>query len=154
MSPRTSTILLTAGLLFATTPAFAQNLQNWETNQQTQIQQDASSGLLNSGQAQYLQNRETQIQAQQQAYLKANGGTLTGGETRQIQHELSSVNHQLGRDVARNTGGRQAYYPANYTLGNYAPYQWRNYNGYYQQAQPQYTGNWGYKHHWVNNGWH
>ena len=107
MSKIDSMIPLVAALLLAGSPALAQNFQNWETNQQAQIQQDATGGQLNANQVQHLQNREAQIQAQQQAYMTQNGGALTGAESRQIGHELASVNHQIGRDVNRNTGALQ-----------------------------------------------
>ncbi len=74
----------------------------WEVNQQSRINQEAASGLINGQQAGRLENREAQIQQQQQQYMNQNGGTLTQGEQRQIDSELRGVNHHMGQDVRRD----------------------------------------------------
>jgi hypothetical protein len=71
----------------------------WEVNQQSRINQEAASGIINTQQAGRLENREAQIQQQQQQYMNQNGGTLTQGEQRQIDSELRGVNQHMGRDV-------------------------------------------------------
>lgn len=81
-------------------PAAAQ--QGWINNTAGQIQQDAGAGLINSGQAAALQNRDAQIQAQEQQYLNQNGGKLTGQERRQINGELRNLDRHMGSDIRRD----------------------------------------------------
>ncbi len=159
MSLKSSMIPLAAALFVSVAPAaMAQNYQNWDVNQQNQIQQSAAAGMLNANQAQHLQSRDAQIMAQQQAYMAQNGGYLTPGENRQIRSELSHVQNGINRDVSRNSGfvnGVAPFMPVNYTSnGLYRPYQNYNYTNVLQQAPTQYHNNWGYRHHWGNNGWH
>src|SRR6185437_3327130 len=77
-------------------PALAQTApMQWEVNQQSQINQDAASGLLNAGQVGRLNQKEAQIQAQQATWMQQNGGRLTGGEQRTIARELRGVSQHL-----------------------------------------------------------
>ena len=122
-------------VLLPVLPASAQNFQNWLNNAAGQIQQDASSGLINQNQATQLQNREAQIQAQQQQYLNQNGGTLTPAQQAQIGSELSHLNRRAQRDIQQDNPN---LIPANMPAGSTPmyPQQYRNWNGYNPNYPP------------------
>src|SRR5262249_20936692 len=128
-SPKTALVL---ALFFAgTTAAGAQNVQNWMTNQTSQVQQDLSQGLINANQATQLAGREAQIQQQQQQWAAQNGCTLTPQQNQQIARELRGVSRGLGNDVRSNNpamnnmNGMPGYNPAN--MGYYP-------NGFYRNS--------------------
>lgn len=115
--------LLAISALVAMPGAYAQGLQNWQTNQMNQINQDASAGLINQNQASHLDAREAQIQAQEQMYRSQNGGYLTPQEQGQIKSELSSVGRGFRHDMQRDG-------TMNAATGAGVPAQWASTNGY------------------------
>jgi hypothetical protein len=128
-------------------PAFAQGYAptGWEANQQSLITQDAAAGLINSGQAAQLENRESQIQAQQQAYMAQNGGRLTGQEQQQIDSELRGVNKHMGHDVRRDMQNNPAAM-SQFMQGN------PNLPWGMQRNVQNMMGQTGYNPQWQNNG--
>ena len=82
--------------------ATAQSATNWLTNEENKIQQDASLGTINAGQAASLQQRAGMIQSQEQRDLIKNGGTLTPQENRHFGNELRDLNHGINRDAYRD----------------------------------------------------
>jgi hypothetical protein len=134
-------LIVVAGIL-SSAPAGAQ-YQNQIYGEAGRIQQDAASGLINQNQARGLEVRDAQIQNQEQQYMMQNGGRLTSGESRQIQHELNGVNKNLGRDVQRDTGG----------FGGFNSGSQFGQNGFQQGMQPGMQQGFGMQQHHHHGMW-
>jgi hypothetical protein len=69
-----------------------------EASQQSRIANGETNGTLTPGQAAHLENREQHIQNQEKRDMAANGGHLTKGEQRQINHEQNRTSKQIYKD--------------------------------------------------------
>jgi len=149
--PNLIPVMVATVATLSTSGAFAQNLQNWENNQTTQIQQDTATGVLNPQQAAGLQNREAQIQAQQQRYLIQNGGILTPQQQQKISSELLKVQGKVNKDARSNTQGLAPGYvpgypaayvpPVGYVTPSYVAPGYVPQNGQYQQHRHHHNWN-------------
>ena len=72
-------------------------------NQRARINQGVKSGELSKGQARQLRANDNAIKAQEHADVKANGGSLTKPEQRQINQE-ENANSALIRDEKHPAG--------------------------------------------------
>jgi hypothetical protein len=72
-------------------------------NQRARINQGVKSGELSKGQAQQLRANDNAIKAQEHADVKANGGSLTKPEQRQINQE-ENANSALIHDEKHPAG--------------------------------------------------
>lgn len=130
--------LVITGLLLSilnsgTTPAVAQNVQNWLQNQAGRIQQSYGSGMINQSQAGQLQNREAQIVSQEQRYMQQNGGQLTPQQSQQIGSEIRRLNRHMMGDINKNnpslSNGMYSY------RGGWPGGAWNQYGGQYPGSQ-------------------
>jgi len=71
-------------------------------NQGDRIQSGIADGQLTKGEATHLEVRDGEIKAQEHVERKANGGTLTTGEKKQINRELNRNSRQIYRDRRNN----------------------------------------------------
>lgn len=105
-------LLVAAGVVLATSSsALAQNYQAWESQQQSQINQAVSNGLLSPQEAAKLQAKQAKVQAEQQLFMAQNGGVLTQDQNNQIQNELRGIQRGFQKGIARN--GQLPYIPGN-----------------------------------------
>ena len=72
-------------------------------NQRSRVNKDLASGKINSQQAQQLKANDASIKAQEHADVKANGGSLTKTQQKQINQE-ENANSKLIRDEAHPAG--------------------------------------------------
>jgi hypothetical protein len=71
-------------------------------NQQKRTDQGLANGSLKPGQAQKIQNQDAKIQRQEQRDASKNGGHITQGEQKQLNHEENGVSHEINRDEHKN----------------------------------------------------
>jgi hypothetical protein len=64
-------------------------------NQDKRINQGVKDGTLTKAQAKELKGEEKGIKAQERAEVKANGGSLTKGEQKQLNQELNQDSKQI-----------------------------------------------------------
>jgi hypothetical protein len=69
-----------------------------ERHQQDRIAKGIESGRLNPSEASKLEGQEATLKAQERAEVKHNGGYLTKGETRRLNHEEDQLSHEIQRD--------------------------------------------------------
>jgi hypothetical protein len=88
-------VMMSALLLGGVSSVLAQNeVNDRERNQQKRIGQGVGSGSLTAGETAHLEKQESGINKEVRQDRKANGGTLTAKEHRQ-------VNRQQNRESAR-----------------------------------------------------
>jgi len=71
-------------------------------NQRDRIQAGRQDDQLTRGEATRLRADDAAIRAQERVYRRANGGTLTKGERRQLNRELNHTSRQIHRDRHNN----------------------------------------------------
>jgi len=71
-------------------------------NQRDRIQAGRQDDQLTKGEATRLRADDAAIRAQERVYRRANGGTLTKGERRQLNRELNHTGRQIHRDRHNN----------------------------------------------------
>jgi hypothetical protein len=71
-------------------------------NQKDRIQAGTEDGQLTKGEQTKLRADDAAIHAQERVERKANGGTLTGAEKRQLNRELNRNSRQIRRDRHNN----------------------------------------------------
>jgi hypothetical protein len=69
-----------------------------EHHQQDRIANGLKSGRLNASEAANLEGQEAGLKAQEKAEVKQNGGHLTKGEQRQLNHEENNLSQQIHND--------------------------------------------------------
>lgn len=94
-------LLCTMAISVATLlPMYAQEgrIAARKENQQDRIAQGVRSGQLTAGETAHLEHREAQINRETRIDRKANGGTLTPQEKRQVNRQQSRVSRNIYRD--------------------------------------------------------
>jgi hypothetical protein len=93
-------VSLSASAVFAQTtqaptadPSVNQRLEN----QKDRIQAGRADDQLTKGEATKLRADDAAVRAQEQVYRKANDGTLTAGERKQLNRELNRSSRQIYR---------------------------------------------------------
>jgi hypothetical protein len=81
-------------------------IQQRKENQQDRIAQGVKSGQLTAGETAHLENKEAKLNHEVRNDRKANGGTLTGQEKRQINRQQNQVSRNIYRD--KHNGKNQA----------------------------------------------
>jgi len=71
-------------------------------NQRDRIQAGKQDDQLTKGEATRLRADDAAIRAQEKVYRRANGGTLTRGERKQLNRELNRTSRQIYRDRHNN----------------------------------------------------
>ncbi len=71
-------------------------------NQHDRIQDGIKDDQLTKSEATHLRADDAAIRAQERVYRKANDGTLTTGERRQLNRELNRSSRQIYRDRHNN----------------------------------------------------
>ena len=71
-------------------------------NQKDRIQAGVKDDQLTRGEATHLEADDAAIRAQERVYRKANDGTLTTGEKKQLNHELNRNGRRIYRDRRNN----------------------------------------------------
>ena len=94
-----NTVRLLAGSLALLVPvaASAQEVSGREQQQQ-RIGQGLASGQITAGGSAKLERREARIDASRRADLAANGGHLTPGEYRNLNHRETAASAQIYKD--------------------------------------------------------
>ena len=69
-----------------------------EHHQQDRIANGMKSGRLNASEAANLEGKEAALKSQERAEVKQNGGHLTKGEQRQLNHEENNLSQQIHND--------------------------------------------------------
>ncbi len=69
-------------------------------NEQARINNGVATGRLNAGQANRLERGEQHIQRQENRDLAKNGGHLTFGEQRRLNHEENRESHRINHAEA------------------------------------------------------
>jgi hypothetical protein len=69
-----------------------------EHNQQERIANGIATGQLNPGEAAHLEREEAALKRQERTEVRANGGYLTKGQQRQLNHEENALSHEIYRD--------------------------------------------------------
>lgn len=92
-------------LVFASLAAFCtpvvfgrvtgQSIQNRKENQQDRIAQGVKSGQLTPRETSNLEHKETGINHEEHAMRRADGGKLTQGDKRVINHQQNHVSRQI-----------------------------------------------------------
>ena len=67
-------------------------------NQQKRVDNGLAKGKLNPQQASKIQNQDARIRSQEQRDAAANGGHITQGEQKQLNHEENHMSHEIHRD--------------------------------------------------------
>jgi len=100
--------ILTTGIVSAQTakpasgakhPTVAQRKEN----QQDRIAQGVKSGQLTAGETAKLETKEAAINRETAVERKANGGTLTPAERKQVRHQQNRVSKQIYKDKHNTT---------------------------------------------------
>jgi hypothetical protein len=71
-------------------------------NQQKRTDQGLANGSLKPGQAQKVQNQDAKIRRQERRDAAKNGGHITQGEQKQLNHEENGVSHEINHDEHKN----------------------------------------------------
>ena len=71
-------------------------------NQHDRIQAGEQDGQLTKGEATHLKADDAAVHAEENVERKANGGTLTKGERRQLNRQLNRNSRQIHRDRHNN----------------------------------------------------
>jgi len=100
MNKTVSTSLLALALTTALAPlaASAGEVHNRINTQQARINQGVASGQMTRGEYDRTESRLAAINAQRRADLRANGGTLTGGEKAQLNREENRNSRAISFD--------------------------------------------------------
>ena len=77
--------------------AWGQEIQERKENQQDRIAQGVKSGQLTAGETARLERREAGLNEEIRNDRKANGGTLTPQERRQVNHQENRLSNQIYR---------------------------------------------------------
>lgn len=78
--------------------ASAGEVRNREARQQARIGQGLRSGQITAGGATHLETRESDINASRRADLAANGGHLTGAESRGLNRRENALSNRIYAD--------------------------------------------------------
>ena len=97
-------VALTASRAFAQAPAHT--IDQRQENQKDRLQAGRKDDQLTRAEATRLRAEEAAIRAQERVERKANGGTLTAGEKKQLNRELNRTSRQIHR--ARHNDRRPA----------------------------------------------
>ena len=73
-------------------------IQRRQENQQDRIAQGVASGQLTAGETANLEHKEAKLNKEVRNDRKANGGTLTGQERRQINRQQNQLSRNIYRD--------------------------------------------------------
>src|SRR5258708_269602 len=92
--------MMTAGLLLASNGALRADdrIHDRKENQQDRIAQGVKSGSLTAGETANLEHKEVNLNRQIRAERSANGGNLTNNEKAQVNREQN----RLSRNIYRN----------------------------------------------------
>jgi hypothetical protein len=142
-------ILMAISLVGWPIGAYAQNAQNWLTNEASKIQADYGSGAINQSQAGRLQQGTARILSEEQQAMARQGGVLTPQQQGQFGSEIRKLNEERRKDVQRDNpdaNGNGGYYPQQYPAqgqyyGNQGGYQGGYPGGYQGGYQGGYNSN-------------
>ena len=98
MTTKRGRLIATLLALLAPVGASAQDVRGREANQQSRIGQGLASGQITAGGASRLEQREGSINANRRADLAANGGHLTGRESRTLNQRENRVSNRIYAD--------------------------------------------------------
>jgi hypothetical protein len=106
--------MMTAGLMLAGTgvlPLLADEpegrIQQRKENQQARIGQGVSNGSLTAGETANLEHKEANLNKEIRADRKANGGNLTNNEKRQINRQQNRLSKNIYKD--KHNGVHQSH---------------------------------------------
>ena len=91
-------LIATAMAILVPLTATAGEVRNREARQQARIGQGLRSGQITAGGAARLETREADINASRRADLAANGGHLTGAESRSLNRRENAVSNRIYAD--------------------------------------------------------
>lgn len=99
---RFALMMMSAGLMLAGTgviPMQAENrVQQRKENQQARIGQGVQSGSLTAGETANLEHKESNLNKEVRADRAANGGTLTNKEKVQVNRQQNRLSRQIYKD--------------------------------------------------------
>ena len=98
MTSNTVRLLAASLALLVPVAASAQEVSGREQQQQQRIGQGLASGQITAGGSAKLERREARINASRRADLAANGGHLTPGEYRNLNHRETAASAQIYKD--------------------------------------------------------
>ena len=98
-----SAAVLSSGMLLAQTavpvnPSDKDQIQDRKENQQDRIAQGVKSGSLTAGETKNLEGREAGLNQEIRADRAANGGKLTAAERAQVNHQQNNLSRSIYRD--------------------------------------------------------
>ena len=99
--------IMTAGLLLTASGVLRadERIHNRKENQQDRIAQGVKNGSLTAGETANLEHKEANLNKQIRAERKANGGNLTNNQKAQVNREQNRLSRNIYRD--KHNGAHQ-----------------------------------------------
>ena len=139
-------VLATIGCFLVVSPVQAQYYSPNNSLFNT-LQQDVASGLLSTGQAADLANRQNSLAKRAARLLRNDGGVLTPADQAKLAQEAARDNARLNQDISNNTGGTGVGGLLGNVFGTnssyYPPANNGIFGGLFGNSNPYY-GNYGY----------